>query len=263
MPQAPEKRTIDLAGGSIHALVAGSGQDLVLLHHDVGPMGWPALHEILSGQFRVWAMDLPGWGESPRLEWLRHPRDIAAVILATMRQAGLRNTVLVGPGFGGWVAAEMAVMAHPEIAALVLIGSAGLRPDEGFILDQVLEEHVAYLRAGFSSEEAFLAQFPDPADRDLRRRLDGAREMVARVSWKPYMYSYELAELLPEVPIPAAIIWGAEDRVIPLDCASRFATLLPAATSHTLAGRGHFADLEAPAEVAVIIAATAARARKE
>ena len=262
MPDAPENRTIELAVGAIHALVGGSGRDLVILHHDVGPMGWKALQIALAGEFRVWALDLPGWGESPRLDWLRHPRDLAAVTLAAMRKAGIREPVLVGLGFGGWVAAEMAVMAHPEIAALVLVAPAGLHPGEGYFLDQVLEEHVAYLRAGFSSEEAFLAHFPDPADRALRRRLDEAREMVARVSWKPYMYSYELAELLPEVPIPSAVIRSAGDCVVPAACPARYSALLPAATSHTV-DCGHFADLEVPSEIAAIIATTAARARKE
>lgn len=249
----PNTHTIELASGPISLSEGGSGPTLLLLHHDVGPFGWTPFHEALAEDFHVFAPDMPGWGQSPRVEWARHPRDLAAVMLHTARALGLRDYTLVGTGLGGWVAAEMLAFAYPEIASATLVAPAGIKPESEFILDQVLEEHVAYLRAGFSSEELFHWYVPDPKDKELRARLDAARETVARVSWKPYMYSYELPETLRDASLPVSVVWGSADRVIPASAARLWQQTLPRCTVHELEDTGHFAELEHPERVAAIV----------
>ena len=249
----PESRTIALANAELRVYTSGAGAPLIVLHDDVGPHGWGAFHDALATKTTVYALDLPGFGESPRCEWARRPRDLAAIVLAAARGLGLRDYTLVGCGFGGWVAAEMASFAWPEIAALVLVAPAGLRPEQGFILDQILEEPVAYLRAGFSSDEAFAAVYPDAStDRALKARLDAARETVARVAWKPYMYDYELEETLRAVPTPATLIWGTGDAVIPPGCAARWRERLDNCWVELMHGAGHYIDLERPDDLAQI-----------
>lgn len=254
MAHEPEERTVELAGGAIHLLTAGSGQDVLVLHHDIGPLGWTAFHAALARRFRVHAADLPGFGESPRAEWARHPRDLAALMLAAARRRGLRDYLLVGLGFGGWVAAEMAAVAYPEMAGLVLAAPAGIRPDEGFILDQVMEEPIAYVSAGFNDEAVFAAHFPDPRERALKSRLDVCRETVCRLTWKPYMYSLELPQLLREAHLPVTVVWGEADAVIPPGCAAAWARALPDCTVRRIPGAGHFLDLEYPDRLAEIVA---------
>ena len=267
MAPESEERTVELATGPIHVLMSGAGQDapdLLLLHHDVGPMGWTPFHEALAQTFRVHAVDMPGFGASPRAEWARHPRDLAALMLATARRLGVRDYVLVGLGFGGWVAAEMAVFAYPEMNRLVLAAPAGIKPEDRFILDQVLEEPVAYLRAGFRDSETFAAHFQDPTAQELKDRLDQCRETVARVAWKPYMYSFELPETLREAHLPVTVAWGEADAVIPSSCAALWAQALPDCTVRLIPDAGHFLDLECPERLAAIVAGTpAALAGKE
>ena len=245
--------SIELASGAVHVQTGGSGPGLLLLHHDVGPMGWGAFHEELAQRFTVFAPDMPGFGDSPRAEWARHPRDLAAMMLALARRAGLNHYTLVGLGFGGWVAAEMASFAAPELAALVLSAPAGIRPDHAFILDQVMEEPIAYLRAGFSSSEAFETHFPDASDKALRATLERSRETIARVSWKPYMYSYELPETLKEAHVPTTVVWGERDAVIPPECAELFASAIPQCEVRRLPVGGHFLELEHPVLLAGIV----------
>ena len=245
--------SIELASGPVHIQTGGSGPGLLLLHHDVGSMGWGAFHDELAQHFTVFAPDMPGFGDSPRADWARHPRDLAAMMLALARQAGLNDYTLVGLGFGGWVAAEMAAFAGPDLAAMVLSAPAGMRPESAFILDQIMEEPVAYLRAGFSRGDVFDRHFPDPKDKDLRGRLERSRETIARVSWKPYMYSYELPETLKEAHVPTTIVWGENDAVIPSECADLFAAALPRCTVRRLPIECHFIDLEHPALLAGIV----------
>lgn len=248
----PNIEVLNLPHGPLSLMTAGSGPPLLLLHQDVGPFGWTALHEALALRFTVFAPDMPGFGESARAEWARHPRDLAAIMLNAMRHLGISGYTLVGCGFGGWVAAEMAAFAHPELAALVLSAPAGVKPDTGFILDQVLEDPIEYLRAGFANLENFESHFPDV--KALRPRLDAARENIARVSWKPYMYSYELPEALRgAVELPVAVVWGDVDRVIPPGTAQQYRQILPQTVVHLIRGGGHFLELEHPAELAALI----------
>lgn len=249
----PNRLVIDLKAGPVAMLEAGTGQTLLLLHHDVGPFGWTEFHRELARDFRVVAIDLPGWGDSPRAEWAGHTRDLAAMVLHTSRKLGLDRYALVGTGFGGWVAAEMLAFACSEITSAVLIGPAGLKPEGEFIRDQVLEEHFSYLRAGFSTDEHYERYVPDPKDKDLRARLDSAREVVARVCWKPYMYSYELPETLRDVETPVTVAWGTADAVFPPSTASLWKATLQNCRVRLVEGAGHFAELEQPTVVAEIV----------
>jgi pimeloyl-ACP methyl ester carboxylesterase len=227
-----------------------------VLHRDTGPMGWTPFHEALAAHHRVYAVDLPGFGESDRAEWVRHPRDLAAITLAAARRLGLRDYVVVGLGFGGWVALEMAAFAYPEMSRLVLASPAGIKPDEGDVLDQIMEDPVDYFRAGFSSQTAFESWVPDPSAPELKAQLARCRETIARTTWKPYMYSYELPETLREVRLPVTVAWGTGDKVIPSCVAHQLEALLPMCELHLVDGGPHFLELEQPGAISAIALAS-------
>lgn len=259
-----EIKTIELRTGSITYMEGGAGPDLLLLHHDIGSTGWGELHERLSEHFHVVAPNMPGWLGSARLEWARHPRDLAAVLLAFVRKMGLSNPHLVGLGFGGWVAAEMTTFAADSFSSLALIAAAGMRPDKDYILDQVMMDYPNYVIAGFSGPEQAEPFFPAERKRDFKERFDENREVIARITWKPYMYSYELPELLPEMHLPTLIAWGTADKVIPAECAEHYARLIPNHTLRYFEAGCHFLDLEHPAEIASsIVEHTGVAAGKE
>ncbi len=254
---------MQLATGDVSYTEGGSGPDLLLLHHDIGSTGWGDFHEELARHFRVMAVDLPGYGASARLEWARHPRDVAAVVLAFARRLGLRETTLAGLGFGGWVACEMAAFAANDFRRLALVAPAGLKPERTYILDQVMMSYPDYVAAGFSDAATAERFFPAERRSDFRDRFDQNREVIARIAWKPYMYSYELEETLREMHVPTLVAWGTADRVIPIECADRFAAILPDCTLRFIEGGGHFLDLEQPAAVAALIVDHASLTAKE
>jgi pimeloyl-ACP methyl ester carboxylesterase len=253
-----EERTVELATGPVRLVTGGSGPPLLVLHHDFEAPGWGDFHEELAGAFTVFAPEMPGFGQSARLEWARHPRDFAGVMLALVRRLGLEDYTLAGLGFGGWVAAEMAAFAPCGMRQLVLVGAAGIKPDTSDILDQILMDHREYVRAGFADASRYEQLFGGRSP-EQKTRWEAARETVARVSWRPYMYSYELPELLREMPVPTTLAWGTRDGVVPPRCASLYAAVLPNARIELLDGAGHFLDLERPAELAAIITKAAAR----
>jgi pimeloyl-ACP methyl ester carboxylesterase len=64
------------------------------------------------------------------------------------------------------------------------------------------------------------------------------------------MWSLQLPTLLAAVTVPSLVIWGGADRVVPIECAHRYAATLPNATLQVVEGAGHAVELEEPARVA-------------
>jgi pimeloyl-ACP methyl ester carboxylesterase len=248
------EQTIVVAGRKLRILKGGKGTPVVVLHHSTGNPGWLPLHEELARSFEVLVPDMPGYGQSERPEWAREPRDLAILVHQALDQLGLREVGLVGLGFGGFVAAEMASMNQGRLSRLVLVGAAGLQPDEGEILDEMLVDFEEYVKAGFRDDESYHTIFGEAASPEMKQLWDYSREMTARVSWKPYMFNRRLPFLLQEVRTPALVIWGSADRVVPVVCAQQYGRALPNARVEIINGAGHLVELEEPARVATLIA---------
>ena len=256
--------TTTVAGLGMREFTGGSGDPLVMLHHSFGNPGWMPIHEDLAESYTVHALDLPGYGGtegSERPDWARHPRDLALLVGQWLRAKDLGPVELVGCGFGGWVAAELATMAPEPLKRLILVGAAGLLPEKGRILDQFLVSHSGYVEAAFFNTEVYEAIYaknghePDepPVSDDTLLVWDMNREMTTRVAWKPYMYNRRLRPLLGGVTVPTLVVWGDNDAVVPMECAHAYVEALPNAGLEIVPDCGHAVDLEAPESLAAII----------
>jgi pimeloyl-ACP methyl ester carboxylesterase len=242
-----------VAGLRIQTRTRGTGPAVVVLHRSTGGTGWTPFLDDLAGDHLVLAPDLPGFGVSDRPEWARHPRDLAVLVGHWIRQVAEGPATVVGLGFGGWVAAELATLRPEIVRNLVLVGAAGLLPERGRILDQVLISHMQYVRAAFRDERHFTDLFGEvPSDEQLLL-WDRNREMMARVSWKPYMYSRQLAGLLGTVAAPTLVVWGDDDRVVPRECGERYAREIAGARLEIVEGAGHAVDIEQPSRLAALV----------
>lgn len=184
-----------------------------------------------------------------------------AIILQQLLDAlSLDAVTVVGLGFGGFLAAEMAVVNPHRLANLVLVGAAGLKPSEGEIVDQMLIEYADYVRQGFRDGESFEAHFGTEIDKGVKDIWDFSRVMTARVTWSPYMFSRRLAPLLGGVQTPTLIVWGKQDEIIPIQSARQYEQALPNARLEIVEDAGHHIDTEQPEELARLIAAHAGSA---
>ena len=185
---AVTEQAVEVAGLDIALREAGEGPPLLLLHRSTGYVAWGPLKDELSASFRVIVPDLPGYGRSERPDWAREPRDVAVLLQRLIEGLDLEGVTLVGLGFGGFIAAEMATLNESRLASLVLVGAAGLKPSEGEILDQMLIPFQEYIGAGFNDESAFATHFGEDLDADIKDIWEFSRIMTARVSWSPYMF---------------------------------------------------------------------------
>jgi pimeloyl-ACP methyl ester carboxylesterase len=241
-----------VAGGKLHLARAGSGRTLLVLHHDIGTVDRLPFYDALAARFDVIVPHHPGWGKSERPAWLRHPRDIAAIYQALLADLGLADVSLVGLGFGGWIAAEMASLSPVQFRKLVLVGAMGIKPPEGDIMDQAIHSYIAYPLAGFHDEGAFKRIYGDVST-DQLEAWDIAREMSFRTAWKPYMHSQTLPHLLGGVRTPALVVWGAEDRIVPRSAGDAYKAALRDARLTVLPGAGHYVEMEKPDALAKLV----------
>lgn len=244
---------VSLAGSRVHLLKGGAGRPLLVLHRDVGSPGWVPFYEELAQRFLVYAPSHPGFDKSERPLWMRSVRDLAIAYQWLLKDLKLDELYLLGLGFGGWVAAEMATMSHRQFKRLALVGSAGLQPTQGEILDQFLLNPLEYMKAGFHDEARLHERYGQEPNLDQLELWEINREMVTRIAWKPYMFSQTLPMLLKGVDVPTLIVWGREDRIIPLNCGERYREALVNARLEVLDRCGHFVELEKPRELAKLV----------
>jgi pimeloyl-ACP methyl ester carboxylesterase len=248
------ERTIEVAALSLRLQQDGGGAPLLLLHHSTGHSGWMPLYERLAESFAVTVPDLPGYGHSERPDWAREPRDLAVMMQQLLDKLDLDGVTLVGLGFGGFIAAEMATLNHRRLSRMVLVGAAGIKPQEGEIVDQMLMDHAEYVKLGFRDEASFEQHFGAEVDPEVRDIWDFSRIMTARLTWSPYMHSRRLPHLLGDVQTPTLLVWGEHDRIVPVHCASQYERALPNARLEIVADAGHAVDMEQPEALASLIA---------
>ena len=120
------ERNIEIAGAKLHLSRAGTGRPVLVLHHDIGSPERLEFYDALASRFDVLVPHHPGYGKSERPQWLRSVRDVAVMYQWLLSDLGIERPSIVGLGFGGWIAAEMATMAPDRLHRLALVGAMGL-----------------------------------------------------------------------------------------------------------------------------------------
>jgi pimeloyl-ACP methyl ester carboxylesterase len=245
----PREQTIAVGGVDVHAWIGGRGEPLLVLHGAGGNRGFTRALTALAERYTVWAPTHPGFGRSGDAEWMEGIDDLARFYLWFLDTAGLGRPHVLGHSIGGWTAAEMAVMSPGSLGRLVLVAPAGLKPESGEILDifyhplPKLFELTVHDPATIPEWPALFATPPTQAEQEIAVRN---REMTARLTWKPYMHNPRLAHFLPRVTNRTLLVWGREDRIVPVVCGEQYRRLLPAATLAVLERCGHLPPIEQP-----------------
>lgn len=262
-PPAPGQ-TIRAAGLHLHGVSSGrGGPPLLLLHGYLSSTSiWSAATSRLAEEVRTVAIDLPGCGYSERpldapydLPWL------ADAVLAAMDALDLDRPVLGGHSFGAALALHLAARVPNRIAGLLLVSPPAYAPPPPPGL-KLARRHPLAMRTFFASPVGRLcipalirrAGFArqDVEVRDRTRRL--LAHLDAPGGWEAATtMGLQLAdhspgsELLAQVPHPALVVWGRDDRVHPSSVARRLAADLAGPTRLcTLERAGHNVHEERP-----------------
>jgi pyruvate dehydrogenase E2 component (dihydrolipoamide acetyltransferase) len=242
-------RLLDLGGDSNPAatpivLVHGFGADL---------NSWMFTQPALAETRRAIALDLPGHGGSIKLLDGADESSFASVIDGALGVLGIERFHLVGHSMGGGVALAFAGWQPDRVASLTLIASAQLGPEingdfiTGFVRAQRRREMQEVL--GLLVHDPALVSRAMVEDVLRYKRLDGVAAALATIAeeWFPGgVQRVGNAALAANLRVPVQLIWGEDDRIIPLAHAEALAEKLPV---HILDAAGHLPHMEKAGEV--------------
>jgi len=244
---------VELDGCRVNLRRGGRGRPLLFLH---GASGAPVIlpfMEKLAERFDVLVPEHPGYGQSDEPEWLDNIHDVAYFYLDFLKRLELREVALVGNSMGGWMAMEIAVRDTSRLASLVLVSPAGIsapgvQPADIFLMTP--EETVKNLFFDQRLAQARLAEPVTPEAIDIALKN---RHTTARLAWEPRLHDPFLPKWLHRIDVPVKIVWGREDRILPIAFLEEYKRLLPKAQIHVVEGAGHLPHVEKADEFVAIV----------
>jgi pimeloyl-ACP methyl ester carboxylesterase/mannose-6-phosphate isomerase-like protein (cupin superfamily) len=249
-PAASTTYTVPVPGiGPVPVTVTerGQGRPYLLLHGGAGPQSVDSFAALLaaSQEARVLTPLHPGFGGTPRPGALATMGGLAQVYAGLLDQLDLTGVTVVGNSIGGWIAAEIALLNSPRVAAVVLADSAGLQVDRApaadffsLTMDQVAE--LSYYQPGKFRID--VDQLPEPAKAAM-----AANRQALALYGGPAMADPTLLGRLPDVTAPVLVVWGAADRMIPPEHGLAYVRAIPGAQFQLISDAGHLPQLETPA----------------
>jgi pimeloyl-ACP methyl ester carboxylesterase len=226
----------------------------LFLHAAGGAGQWHEYLRLLATRFEVFAPDHPGFGGSDELADVEAMDDLAYHYVDLIERLGLDSPHVVGGSFGGWIAAELAVLAPYAISSLVLLGAAGLRIPDHPIADLFLMTPDQVADALFHDRSKAAAVFPPDPDIDAILAAYRDATALARFTWSPFMSNPKLERRLGRISVPSLVVWASDDRLIPIVHGHRYADLIPNASFALIGDCGHAMYFERPKEFAGITA---------
>lgn len=245
---------LDLRGAGIEILTAGSGEPLLYLHSAGGNI-WGSFLEDLAGSYRVVAPTHPGFGGSGGLEGIDTIADLVFHAIDLMNELGLERPIVAGLSLGGWLAAELAVHYPERVSKLVLIDPVGIWVEGAAIEDLFIVDPKGARRLLFHEPESELARMvvPDEPSPEILLEALKARAATARVGWNPFLFDPRLRERLYRVKAPTLVVWGDDDKLVPLAHGHAWAEGIRGAKLEILKNCGHAPVLEKPAETSAAV----------
>ncbi len=248
---------------------AGSQGSPIILLHGIGcsVLEWETNIPALAARHRVYAVDMLGYGltEKPSEETYSVPR-LAQFALNFLSALSIPRAHFAGFSLGGRVALGCALLAPERVSSLVLVAPAGLARDGTLIHFRIAsvpllgEMLLRPTSAGIKT--LWRLAFWDPsfvtgefvAAKLNLARLPGAKAVLLKtlrsgLTWRGMLASHvnSLREALPTVSAPTLVIWGKQDKFLPVAHAEVLRTLLPDVRVQIFDPCGHLPQIEYPA----------------
>lgn len=192
---------------------------------------------------RVLVPTHPGFGGTARPAGLATTHDLAAAYVALLDELGVTDVTVIGNSFGGWVAAEMALLGSPRLSGAVIVDGIGIE----------VQGHPMTNVGGMAPAELAKLSFHDTAK--APRPPAGAAggpspDIIALVSYAgPTMSDPSLLTRLADLSLPVHVIWGDSDGIVSPEYGKAYADAIAMSAFTVLPRSGHLPQLETPEEL--------------
>jgi pyruvate dehydrogenase E2 component (dihydrolipoamide acetyltransferase) len=258
----PEPKTVTVGGLRLNTLRMGpeGGVPLVLIHGFGGGLdGWLFNQPALAASHDVLALDLPGHGRSSKEVGAADMAMLIGVFAGLLDAVGIGRAYLIGHSMGAAVALLFAMKNPGRVTGLTVVAPAGLGPEVN--MDYIERFIGATRRKEMRAVLELLVADPALIGRDMinevlkYKRLDGVDQALRRLAEGLFpggrQKTFKPGDLA-RIPVPISVIWGRNDRILPVGHADHFPD---GVAVHRLDGVGHMPQMEAAAEVNRLIEA--------
>ena len=246
----PEETIVEVGGQKARVIERGGGNPVVVLHGWGGRIeSMTPVIDCLAPSFRVIAIDLPGFGESPLPAGVWGTPDYATFVRDVLAQRGVSRAHFVGHSYGAKTSLYLAATVPALVDKLVLQGSSGLRTPPSL---------KARLKRGVSRTARVAGKLGTPGQRvrnALYRRIQ-SQDYRDAGDLRPILVKVvneDLSSLLPRVKASTLLVWGSEDDAVPVQHARTMEQKIPDAGLVVFEGAGHFAYLDDRDRFCVIV----------
>lgn len=264
-----ESRFTGKPGARLHYYKIGAGDPVIMIHGGgpgaTGISNYRRNMEALAEHFTVYVIDLPGYGKSDNTigeEGLYEV--ISKSVLEFMDELKIEQASFIGNSLGGGTSLKIAVKAPSRVHRLVLMGTGGGLPMFTPMPTEGLKRMLTFYDGEGPTMEK-LRRVIDLLVFDPSEITDALLEERMKVATLPQTLanpplgrrghpSKEVwREALHELTHKTLLIWGREDRVVPLDSAFIFLKTMPNASLHVFPNCGHWAQWEKSDEFNVLV----------
>lgn len=249
-----ESRDVNVSGIRMHYLAEGpaSGQPVVLVHGlGVRAEEWSALAPYLvQAGYRVYMPDLTGFGRSQRpADFSYSVHDEAEMVAGFIDALGLTRVDLGGWSMGGAIAQHLAFNHPDRIRKLMLFDAVGLNQSPTFDPWLFTPENADQL----FQLQTLLSPHPVPLPGFIARdvlKVAHRNEWVVKRAMASMLTRKDATDsILPQLKMPVLIVWGAEDRILPVSQADTMHHLVPQSELDIVPGCGHLAPKECTGQI--------------
>ncbi|WP_332698080.1 alpha/beta fold hydrolase [Halalkalibacter lacteus] len=258
-----QKETISIGDVTIYCEYVLNGKPPILLIHGFvsSTYTFNRLMPLLTREFSVIAVDLPGFGRSEKSKTFIYSfTNYAKLIAECIQYFKLENVTIVGHSMGGQIALYTAKLAPSKVEKMILLCSSGYLksakkpliycsylPFFRFLVEQYIRkkdvkkslENVFYNKT-YITEELM---------REFSRPLTEKDFYTSLLRLLRYREGDLTSEQLSKIQVPTLLIWGEEDKVVPLEIGKRLVQDLPNAELIMYEKTGHLVTEERPNEL--------------
>jgi pimeloyl-ACP methyl ester carboxylesterase len=246
-PTRTDTHTLETGVGAVEFTVRDHDRTrpFLLLHGGGGVATMAGFAGLLTERThsRVLLPTHPGFSGTPKPAGLTGVDALAQAYVALLDRLDLTDVTVIGNSFGGWLAAEIALLDSPRVSGAVIIDAIGIEVDG----------HPQADLTGMSLPEIQKLSFHDPrkAPQPPTTGTPGpSPDLRALIGYTgPAMSDPTLIGRLNQVAIPVQVVWGESDRIVTPDYGKAFAAAIPLSTFTVLPRSGHLPQVETPEEL--------------
>jgi len=245
-------------GAKIHYVEAGTGAPLILIHGLADDVAvWDSVISPLAARFRVVALDQIGFGLSDKPLLNYRVSTFVDFLDGFLSELKIKRASLVGNSLGGWVAADFALKHPDRIERLVLSDAPGyaalakyMDPRALSALRLASREDIRYLGPLTFHDKRFY----EDVDLALKQRVAaGDSYTISQLVDSMIRGEDVLDNRLAAINQPTLVVWGREDKLIPLSFGERFHQEIKASRLCVIDNCGHMPHVECPEKLNAVL----------